>query len=78
MHTLYRIYTLLQIAEPERLHVSCESRRFSEHGGVVLPLTTPQTMEEKLGHRRTDTTHGPTYSMAKVIGATAWQKGFIC
>jgi len=21
---------------------------------------------------------GPTYSMAKAIGATAWQKGFIC
>jgi len=23
-------------------------------------------------------THGPTYSMAGVIGTTAWQKGFIC
>ena len=26
---------------------------------------------------RTDTTHGPTYSMAIVIRATKWQKGFI-
>ena len=27
---------------------------------------------------RTETTHGPTYSMARAIGATAWQNGFIC
>ena len=27
---------------------------------------------------RTETTRGPTYSMARVIGATVWQKGFIC
>ena len=40
--------------------------------------TTLQTMEEKLRCRRTDTTHGPTYSMARVIRATAWQQRFIC
>ena len=39
--------------------------------------TTLQTMEEKLRCRRTDTTHRPTYSMARVIRATAWQR-FIC
>ena len=27
---------------------------------------------------RTETTRGPTYSMARAIGATAWQKGCIC
>jgi len=27
---------------------------------------------------RTETTHGPTYSMTRAIGATRWQKGFIC
>ena len=27
---------------------------------------------------RTETTGGPTYSMVRTIGATAWQKGFIC
>jgi len=27
---------------------------------------------------RTETTRGPTYSMARTIGSTAWQKGFIC
>ena len=27
---------------------------------------------------RTETTRGPTYSMAGTTGATAWQKGFIC
>jgi len=25
-----------------------------------------------------ETTHRPTYSIARVIGATAWQKGSIC
>ena len=27
---------------------------------------------------RTETTHGPTYSMTRAIWATPWQKGFIC
>ena len=27
---------------------------------------------------RTETTHGPAYSMAKAIVATTWLKGFIC
>jgi len=27
---------------------------------------------------RTETTRGPTYSMTRAIGATPWQKGFIC
>jgi len=31
-----------------------------------------------LATARTETTRGPTYSMAGTIGATAWQKGFIC
>ena len=26
---------------------------------------------------KTETTHGPTYSMAKAVGATAWQKKVI-
>ena len=32
----------------------------------------------RLATARTETTRGPTYSMARTIGATAWQKGFIC
>ena len=42
------------------------------------PRSTPQTMQGKLRRRRTDTTHRPTYSMARAIQATTWQKGFIC
>ena len=32
----------------------------------------------RLATARTETTRGPTYSMARTIDATAWQKGFIC
>jgi len=27
---------------------------------------------------RTDTAHGPTYSMTRTIGASTWQKRLIC
>ena len=38
MHISYCKYTLLQMTEPERLHASCESQSFSEHGGVKVLL----------------------------------------
>jgi len=34
--------------------------------------------EPSVATARMETTRGPTYSVARVIGATAWQKGFIC
>ena len=40
--------------------------------------TSPQTTEETLRRRRTDTTHRPTYSMSRTIQATRRQKGFTC
>jgi len=36
--------------------------------------TTLQTIQEKLRHRRMDTTDRPSYSMARAIQTTTWQK----
>ena len=46
-----------------------------------LYLDSYSTQREDTNHlatARTETTRGPTYSMARTIDATAWQKGFIC
>jgi len=69
MRTSYLKYTLLQIFEPKRLHVSHESKVLlnMESWCQSTPRSTPQTMQEKLRCRRTDTTHRPTYSMARAI-----------
>ena len=73
MRMSYREYTLLQITEPERLHVSRESQGFNEHGGVVFSKYFSNNSANK-ACRRTDTTHGPTYSLARVIRATIYGK----
>jgi len=40
--------------------------------------STQREDTNRLATAKTETTSGPTYSMARTIGATAGQKGFIC
>jgi len=40
--------------------------------------TIHKLLSENMATARTETTCGPTYSMATAIRATTWQKGFIC
>ena len=51
----------------------------------VNSKTIHKLLRKDMNHRtssmataRTETTRGPTYSMATAIWATPWQKGFIC
>ena len=58
------------------------------HHSLIKKLFTnnwPTTQREDTNCRtslkasaRTETTHGPTYSMTRAIWANRWQKGFIC
>jgi len=39
---------------------------------------TRTAVQSSMATARTETTRGPTYLMPRAIGATQWQKGFIC
>ena len=70
-HSIYYIYIIRHAVSHFRL-LFCEFLRHSLFQKLV------RRHEPSMATARTETTCGPTYSMARAIWATTWQKGFIC
>ena len=70
-HLIYYIYIVRRAVSHFQL-LFCE---FLHHS---LFQKLARRHKPSMATARTETTRGPTYSMARAIGATAWQKGFIC
>jgi len=74
IYIIYYIYIVCRAVSHLRL-LFCASLRHS----LIQKLFTNYSYWERRHQStvRTETTRGPIYSMARTIGATAWQKGFI-